>query len=154
SGYWLVRFSEDGAAVSAGIRVRVGTRVKTPVAGRTLARGEALRSADVAWREEVQWGEPAADLQPDMSGWVAQRVVREGEPLREPALRVPDAVTSGTAVVLVWEQGPVVLRVPGRAAGSAALGGTVYVRTSEGERLMGVVIAPGIVNVTQGGPGR
>ena len=78
-------------------------------------------------------------------------MVREGEALRTPAARPPLAVHTGKPVELVWRRNGVGVRAPGKAAGSGAVGAEVFVRTESGQRLRGVIVAPGVVNVTNGG---
>lgn len=149
-GHWVVRTARrDGGTES--LRVRAGTVQTTPVAARRIERGERLTWADMEFGPTVRWGPPAPTASTPEEGWEAQRVIRPGEPLGPPAVQPPLAVRSGEAVEIVWRGDGVGVRTPGKAAGSGALGETVFVRTLSGVRLRGVVVAPGRVDVTRGG---
>ena len=73
---------------------------------------------------------------------------------RAPWFPVRVAVEAGRPVDIVWARPGIALKLRGRALGSAPLGREVYVRTESGERLRGVVRAPGVVDVTSGGSNR
>jgi len=138
------------SGMTVSVRVRAGRMAERAVAGRQIERGEALQPEDIVLAQEIVWGaqrRPVSDVQP---GWVAQRFIKPGDALSAPAVQAPLAVLSGRSVDLLWTRGSVGIRVPGTAAGSAAVGGRVSVRTQTGERLSGVVVAPGVVNVTSG----
>ncbi len=151
AGYWVVRFPLADGKGRGSVRLRAGVRTREPVAARTLGRGDEVDAEAIAEREVVVWGAPRRHRSFVTPGWIAQRVVRKGEVLRAPAVQPPMAVVSGHPVELLWKRGGVGLRLPGRAVSSAALGEEVFVRTAAGERLRGIAVAPGIVNVTRGG---
>ena len=151
-GHWVARIGAGDHVT--GVRVRAGVETQVLVAARTLERGVAVSASDMAYATEVRWGEPEAGDHPVVEGWTTQRVVREGEPLRAPAVQPPMVVQSGQPVEVLWRRGRVGVRVPGKAAGSGPLGAEVYVRTDSGRRLRGVVVAPGVVDVTLKGSGR
>ena len=94
------------------------------------------------------WGPPTGAENDFEIGWVAQRTLEAGAVLTPPSVRPPLLVSAGRSVALVWQSGSVQVRVPGRAAGSGRLGEEVRVRTETGKRLSGVVVAPGVVDVT------
>lgn len=149
-GYWVVRFKLKSGR-RASVRARSGLLTPQAVASRRLYRGEILSSEDMAVSTSVVWGAPRPSGLAPSEGWIVQRVINPGEPLRLPSVRPPMAVVSGSVVELIWNRGAVGLRLPGTAAGSAVLGDTVFVRTESGRRLRGVAVAPGTVNVTWGG---
>lgn len=150
-GHWIVRLTRPGGGTES-VRVQAGLRIEVPVAARELQRGDVLATADIAFDERVRWGPLRGVGDADVSeGWVTHRAIRAGEELRVPAVRPPLAVVSGEAVELVWSRHGVGLRVLGKAVQSATVGDTVFVRTEGGQRLRGVVVGPGRVNVTQGG---
>lgn len=151
-GHWVARVG--GEADVAGVRVRAGVETEVLVAARTLERGRVVEPQDMAWAVEVRWGAPVADEGSVQEGWQTQRIIQEGEPLRAPAVQPPLLVQSGQPVEVLWRRGKVGVRVPGKAAGSAPLGAEVYVRTDSGRRLRGVVVAPGVVDVTLKGTER
>jgi len=151
-GHWVVRLTTpqgEGDAVS--VRVRVGVETLVLVAAQELKRGQVLSQLDLGSAQEVQWGEPVRPEPLPEVGWVVQRLIRRGEPLRSPAVQPPLAVVSGKPVALVWQRDGVGIRMKGRAVGSAPMGGQVFVRTESGERLEGVAVAPGVVDVTPAG---
>ncbi len=153
-GNWVVRVGDgDSEGTEAeSFRIRAGVLAASPVALRALKRGQALAEGDIGSVTRVVWGPPQGDDGPAAQvGWVAARVIDKGDELRRPAVHPPLAVHSGSPVQLVWKRGGIVLRAPGRAAGSAAMGEDVLVRTESGDRLHGRVVAPGVVDVT--GPG-
>ncbi len=150
SGYWVVRFRLKSGG-PASVRARAGLLTPRSVASRRLQRGEILTAEDMAVSTSVVWGAPRPSSLEPSEGWIVQRIIKLGEPLRVPAVRPPMAVVSGSVVELIWSKGAVGLQLLGTAAGSAVLGDTVFVRTESGRRLRGVAVAPGIVNVTWGG---
>ena len=146
-GYWVVRFKlKSGGLASA--RARAGLLTPRPVASRRLQRGEILSAEDMVASTSLVWGAPRPSRLVPSEGWIVQRVIARGEPLRVPAVRPPMAVVSGSVVELIWNKGAVGLRLPGTASGSAMLVDTVFVRTESGRRLQGVAVAPGIVDGT------
>ena len=151
-GHWVLEATrKDGTREL--VRFRAGVRQHVPVAARPLPRGTVLDLADMRITDEVRWGEPGSEPEWARPGWEVQRLLREGEALRAPSVRAPYAVQSGRPVRILWERGRLGLQVQGKAAGSAPVGDEVFVRTESGQRLRGVVVAPGVVNVTQGGSG-
>lgn len=105
------------------------------VAARDLPRGTVLGAGDIALR-------PAAGEAPDAGaaveeGWVARRLVREGEVLREPAVAPPPAVRAGEPVQGLVRRGAVELRVWGVAMNDAQVGAIVHLRTADGRRFTG-----------------
>jgi flagellar basal body P-ring formation protein FlgA len=123
-----IAFASPAAAQTASI----------PVAARDLPRGVALAAADIASAD------PAAASR---VGWVTRRVIREGEPLREPAVSPPLLVSAGDEVQVVWSDGALELRVKGRATNSATAGGRVSVRVDTTRRFEGVAVGAGLVRI-------
>jgi flagella basal body P-ring formation protein FlgA len=147
-GHWVVRSDVPG---DPGVRARVGVRVDVTVAARALPRGHVLDASDLSPGREVRWGPPGAHEVPVEPGWRTLGPVAEGAVLRAPVVQPPRVVHAGDAVVLRWRRGPVSVESAGTAAGAASVGGEVTVRTRNGDRLRGVVVAPGVVDITQGG---
>lgn len=145
-GYWIVAVEDD--AGSAAIRLRAGTRVTTLVAARDLPRGRTLEPGDMTWDEREAWGRPESDGELVEAGWIVRRTVRAGEALAPPRVTPPDAVTTGGPVLVEWVRGAITLTLPGRALGTAPVGGSVRVRTETGERLQGRAVGPGRVRVS------
>jgi flagella basal body P-ring formation protein FlgA len=149
-GHWVARVTFVGQS-PVSVRLRAGYRTTRAVAARRLERGDVLNPADIEWTEWTVWDEPNRRPVPvAQDGWVAHRTIDAGVPLEEPAVRPPLAVASGDPVEVWWRRGAVGVRVVATASGSGFVGDRVYVRTDEGTRLQGVVVAPGVVNIIQG----
>lgn len=150
-GRWTLR-AEPGAGCSAlALKVRAGVWRNVMVAARDLPRDHTVRVDDMESAAEIRWGEPDERAAASPEGWSTRRLVREGEPLVEPAVQPPLVVRPGQSLELVWRRGAVSVRAAGKAAGSAALGGSVLVRTDSGRRIQGKVVGPGVVDVTNPG---
>lgn len=147
SGHWVARFDDADGGFSS-IRLRAGHTSRRPVAARRITRGSVLSLDDIHRSESFVWGPPIPIDDPVQVGWVVQRVLGEGDPLVSPAVRAPLLVTSGGAVDIVWQSGAVRVRVSGTAAGSGGLGDEIRVRSANGKRMNGVIVAPGVVDVT------
>jgi flagella basal body P-ring formation protein FlgA len=117
-------------------RIRVGVRASVPVAARDLTRGQALAAADLAWRDTVLWGQRPGTA-PE-AGWVVKRRLAAGTVLAPPAVAPAAVVEAGRAVTLVWRGGGLEVTTRAVAAGTAALGERVAVRTESGRRLWGI----------------
>lgn len=148
NGHWVVRV-EVAESKAASVRVRAGHLRAQAVAARRIARGEILAEGDIETTASVVWQAPDRNApQRVQPGWEAQRVVEKGDVLRTPTVRPPFAVRLGARVEIVWARGPIELSVPGKAAESAVLGEDVLVRTDSGARIRGLVIAPGVVDIS------
>jgi flagella basal body P-ring formation protein FlgA len=148
-GRWVVSFKEGVASRGAiSVLLRAGVEIQRPVASRALERGKTLGEGDMTVEAMTHWG-PVEDL-PGAStiGWVAQRSISAGELLTEPAVKPPLLVVSGRPVEALWSEGNLELKIQGTAVGSGAMGERVYVRTSGGRRLDGVVQGPGLVQIS------
>jgi len=115
------------------------------VAARQIARGAAITAADI--RHEAGRPTGVADDAAVAPGWVARRVIAEGEPLREPAVGRPPLIRAGEEVDAVWSEGGITLLVRGTAIGAAGAGERVLVRIDGRRRLQGTAIAPGRVRI-------
>lgn len=147
-GHWVARMTTvHGTAVS--VRLRAGWTVTVPVAARGLSRGEQLTALDVTEASDVAWGPRDEGGPIDPTGWIVQRAVSRGEALRHPLVKPPLAVVSGRPVEIRWGGSTVAITAPGKASGSGAVGDTVFVRTEAGQRLRGVAVAPGVVDVSK-----
>jgi flagella basal body P-ring formation protein FlgA len=118
------------------------TASSTPVAAREIARGTVLTDQDVTYPAGVERDSTGAPV-----GWVARRVIAAGEPLREPAVTPPDLVHVGDAVQAVFRDGPIEMRLIGRAMGAARAGEKVMIRIDMHRRFEGVVVGPRLVNI-------
>lgn len=147
-GQWIVAASDPAGSVS--IRLKAGFSVLRTVAVRPLARGHVVTEDDITLSRMAIWGIEDLDADQDVIGWVARRAVGSGDLLEPPTVEPPAAVTSGTPVKIELTMGSVGITMMGTALGTVPIGGTVYVRTSSGERLQGEAIAPGRVRILSG----
>lgn len=118
------------------------------VAARDIPRGATLEAEDIAVMDGA-----AADSRGPV-GWTTRRLVKEGEPLKTPAIAPAEVIKSGDEVQLVWSDGAVELRISGRAMNSASVGGTVNVRVDTKRRFEGVALATGEVRLDSPESGR
>ena len=112
-----------------------------PVAARDIPRGTELTAADIA----ADSGSANAPL--SLIGWVARRVIHEGEALREPAIDSPRLVRAGADVTVRAELGGVVVTRPGTALMAGSLGERVRVRIDSEHFVTGIVAAPATVRI-------
>ncbi|MBI2406703.1 MAG: flagellar basal body P-ring formation protein FlgA [Gemmatimonadetes bacterium] len=97
-----------------------------PRAARDLARDQALLRSDIA-------GDSAAA--DSLTGWVARRRLRAGEPLRYPAIGRPALVVAGADVTVVSSVDGVSITRSGTALSGGARGERIRVRL-EGTRIL------------------
>jgi flagella basal body P-ring formation protein FlgA len=148
-GHWVVAFDDPGpGGTRAQVVLRAGVLVPLPVATRALDRGQVLEAGDIRYETALHWGDPRGREVGAEVGWVARRALLPDEPLERPAVTPPKVVHSGRPVEIVWERGALCVTVLGRAAGTAEVGESVYVRTDTGRRLRGIALGPGRVRIS------
>jgi len=143
--------AQQAVASAEAIAVPRGyVRLSLPVATRDLPRGETLRAGDftlvdttLVWR----WNGVSPDTTRAIIGWVTRRPIVAGELLRVPAVAAPSAVTGGSTVSVLYQDGPVRLVLTGVATNSAPLGAAVGVRIDRARRLDGIAVAPNTVRI-------
>jgi flagella basal body P-ring formation protein FlgA len=108
-----------------------------PAAARDLARGVELTAADIA-------GDSAAASR---VGWITRRLIRAGEPLKEPAVAPAQLVHAGSEVTIRAESGGVIVTRTGTALSSGSLGERVRVRLDSQHTITGIVASPATVKV-------
>jgi flagella basal body P-ring formation protein FlgA len=145
--WWLALREGKQGGGAMRVRIRAGVEVEEAVAARRLERGAVLAEDDIERRRVVHWGAPPRDAPAVTLGWVARRVIPAGEPLRPPAVAPPLLVDAGELVQVIVRRGTVEVTLRARAAGPAAAGQRVAVRTEAGRRLEGIAIAPGTVRI-------
>jgi flagellar basal body P-ring formation protein FlgA len=125
-------------------------RVRLSVATRALQRGETLQASDIAivdttivWR----WTTVSPDTTHAQPGWVTRRPIAAGEVLRAPAVSAPPAVNAGATVTVLYQDGPVRIRLSGVATNTATLGAPVGVRIDATRRFDGIAVAPNTVRL-------
>jgi flagellar basal body P-ring formation protein FlgA len=118
---------------------------KVAVATHALARGAVLGAGDFTYRDTtVRF---SLDTNTVAAGWVTRRVIAAGEVLRVPAVEAPTLVSANQPVELEYEDQNVRLTVRGTATRRGSMGERVEVRTEQGRRMEGVVVAPGRVRI-------
>lgn len=124
--------------------------ITVSVAARALARGETLQAGDIASKDTTivwRWNSITPDTTRALPGWVTRRHVAAGEVLRAPAVMPPPAITSGSHVTAIWQDGPLRVAIAGVATNTAAIGAPVGVRIDPTRRLDGVAAGPNIVRL-------
>ena len=147
----LSRTAGAQQAAAEGTTVPRGyVRLSLPVATRDMARGETVSANDfrmldttMVWR----WNGATPDTTRAITGWVTRRAIAAGELLRAPAVAAPPAVTGGSTVSVIYQDGPVRLVLTGVATNSAPLGAAVGVRIDRARRLDGIAVGPNTVRL-------
>ncbi|WP_396201806.1 flagellar basal body P-ring formation chaperone FlgA [Gemmatimonas sp.] len=140
------------SAVSGSVSV-LGAQERTvtvSVAARALVRGDTLQASDIATMDTTivwRWNSVAPDTTRALPGWVTRRNIALGEVLRAPAVMPPPAITSGTRVTAIWQDGPLRVVVTGIATNTAAIGAPVGVRIDPTRRLDGIAAGPNTVRL-------
>jgi flagellar basal body P-ring formation protein FlgA len=114
------------------------------VAARPLARGITLADGDVKVVPECDQPSHLASRTSPL-GSITRRVIAEGEPLHAPAIAPAPLVTAGQQVELLWTSGGIHLTLHGTALARARHGDQVWVRLDARRRILGIAIAPGMV---------
>jgi flagella basal body P-ring formation protein FlgA len=115
------------------------------VATHAIARGAVLSAGDIEYRDSTM--RAPLDTTTVSAGWVTRRMIAAGEILRSPAVEAPAMVSANQPVELEYMDQNVRLTVRGTATRKGSIGERVSVRTEQGRRMEGTVIAPGRVRV-------
>ena len=141
----LLRRVMHGLLLGAGAGLRLwgqATATASPVAARDLPRGAVIALADLRADSAVQ-----AER---LLGWEVRRLMRAGEPVREPAVAPPTLVTAGATVAIeAVVAGDRVTRAA-TALGRGTLGDRITVRLDVHRTLPAVVTGPGLVRLISG----
>lgn len=150
AGVASITSAGDGAERTATpVAVRTATDTVL-VAARELRRGAVLGAGDI---DTLIVEASTSGSGPDMSvraaepGWIVRRLLRQGEPLRPPAVAPPALVAAGAQVTLVWQVGELHVTRQGTTVGPGHLGDQVVVRVDATRRFTGRVTGPGTVAV-------
>jgi flagellar basal body P-ring formation protein FlgA len=120
---------------------RAAAQTTTPVAARTLARGATLTQVD------IDTGFAPDSEVSALIGWVTRRIIRQGEPLKVPAVEPPVLVRTGTMATVRAVVDGVSAERTGIALSDAALGTRVRVRLDAGRTITGTVTGPALVRL-------
>ncbi len=142
--------AQDGA--HANIRDNATTAItaattRVPVATRDLARGYVLTESDIRWTDTTGISSARWDTARVAAGWVARRSIRAGEILRSPSVSLPDLVSNGDAVDVVYSAPGITIKVRGTAIGSGGEGDQIFVKLENRKRLRAVVAGANTVRV-------
>ncbi|MEO7998672.1 MAG: flagellar basal body P-ring formation chaperone FlgA [Gemmatimonadaceae bacterium] len=136
--------------ILSATNVSAQARMTWPRATRALLRGEVLKADDyvladttIVWR----WKEPSADTITAVAGWVTRRPIAEGEFMHTPSIAPANAITMGSTVKILYQDGPVRLTLTGTATNNAAIGAPVGVRLDKNRRLDGIAVGPNTVRL-------
>ena len=110
---------------------------KPRIAARPIPRGTKLSADDIQ-------GATSNDA---LIGWTTRRMIKEGEPLRAPAIISPRVIASGEMVDVMFHQESITVTAKGRATKDAGIGERISVRLDENRTVEGLVVASGIVKV-------
>ena len=125
-------------------------RMTWPKSTRALLRGETLRADDYVLADTVivwHWSTPSTDTITAVSGWVTRRAIAQGEFMHPPSIAPANAITMGSMVKVLWQDGPVRLTLTGTATNNAPLGAPVGVRIDKNRRLDGIAVGPNTVRL-------
>lgn len=132
---WLVALASPALA-RAQDALQVAGPDAPPVAARSIPRGAELVADDIA---------PGSDSVMARLGWIARRVIRAGEVLREPAVEPPPLIRAGQPVQYQVTVNGISVSMTGTALSDASLGQEVVVRLDPKRRLSGIVTGRGVV---------
>jgi len=137
--------AQQAAAQDAPRGAQPGARRKLAIAIRPIARGTVLSLDDFEYRDTTV--RAVADTFTVAPGWVTRRMIAAGEVLRVPAVEAPAVVAANQPVELLYMNENVRLTLRGTAVRRGSVGERVTVRTEQGRRVEGTVIAPGRVRI-------
>jgi len=112
--------------------------VAPATAARDLARGTVLVAADIS-------GDSAATRA--IVGYVAKRIVREGELLRAPAIAPAPMIESGSSVMVQSSIGGVTATREGIAMNGGTMGDRIRVRIDGRRTITGVIAGRNLVSI-------
>ena len=114
-------------------------------ATRALARGAVLTADDFQVRDTTL--RAPLDTGVVAAGWITRRTIAAGEMLRQPAVQPPDLIVANEPVEIEFKDANVRLIMRGVSTRSGSLGERIVVRTEQGKRIEGVVVAAGRVRI-------
>ena len=126
------------AAMRAGAQAPGATLLR---AAHDITRGAVLTLPDI----DATGGQ--ADDARTLVGWVARRVIRQGESLKEPAVMPAPLVQAGATVTIEAVAGGVTATRTGVAIGSGVLGGHVRVRLDAYRIVTAIITGPTTVRI-------
>jgi flagellar basal body P-ring formation protein FlgA len=133
------------APAMARVEAQQASTRKVAVATHAIARGVVLGMNDIEYRDSTV--RVALDTSIVAPGWVTRRMIAAGEVLRAPAVEAPAVVSANQAVELEYTDQNVRLTIRGTATRRGSMGERVSVRTEQGRRMEGTVIAPGRIRI-------
>ncbi len=126
------------------IGVRAGVLDSVWVAARPVPTGTRLKAADFRREERLVWGAPPPRGTLSPLGWLTERSVREGEPLRPPVIVEPPIIAVGDRIRFQWDQDGLRIVREGVATIKARRGDRVLARDpNRNETIEGIATGPG-----------
>lgn len=133
------------------VTVNIATLEPVVVSARTLARGELLTRADLRIEErdtarlhKAHYTDPQR-----LIGLRTRRQVSAGQVLSPPLLERRQLVRRGATVQILASEGPLQVRMKGKAMENGSQGDRIRVRNlSSGREITGEVVASGLIQVT------
>jgi flagella basal body P-ring formation protein FlgA len=135
---------------SVWARVQVTVTATRVIATRNLPAAARIDAADlrVERRDEFPIAEPMPSDLGAVAGMVPRRSIRAGEAIRSSWLGLAKAVARGDTVDVEVRAGGALLRLPGQALASGAVGQTILIKNTESNRRFPARIeAPGKVAI-------
>lgn len=128
--------SADNPVTRIEVSGRVDRTISVPVLGRTLRSGDIIGAADLDWIDM-----PERSLQHDiildesvLIGMTPRRMITTGKPVRDIEVIMPQLVSRGDTVTIVYENGPILLTSSGRALQHGAKGDMIRIANSSSNR--------------------
>jgi flagellar basal body P-ring formation protein FlgA len=131
--------AQDGIASSCTL-----PSCRYQIATRALSRGTILTARDIGMAHADGPRIPVSDSTV-APGWITRRAIRQGEPLRPPAVAPAPVIVRGQSVTLSVDATTLRLSLQGIALSSAAVGDRVTVRLGPKRTVQGLVTGPGQV---------
>ena len=127
---------------SAGLRLWAQSPATTPVAARDLARGTVIVAADLR-------ATSPADAE-RLAGWEVRRLLREGEPVKAPAVAPRALVQPNSSATLEATVAGVRVTRTVTVLGRGLLGDRVSIRLDPSRTVAAVVTGAGTVRLASG----
>ncbi|HRJ69473.1 MAG TPA: flagellar basal body P-ring formation chaperone FlgA [Beijerinckiaceae bacterium] len=125
------------------------TRLSLPVPTRDIPRGETIQASDLRLEQRRRRDIPAGALTEParLTGFVARKALRVGQPLRDGDVVRPDMVERNQLVTVLYESAGMTLSLRGKALAAGAEGAIVAVQNLQSKRTIEtIVIGPGRVS--------
>lgn len=140
----IVAPSADNPLRRVNISGKVERTIAVPVMKNSLKNGDIIGSLDIDYIDLPQEKIVSGTLlnESELVNMTPRRVLHAGKPVSLADLERPTMVDRGDSVTLIFENGPMVLTVKGKAMQAGSMGDTVRVaNTDSNKNLQGIVTA-------------